>query len=297
MAFFRRVYQMLDKHSWIPMLVPFFVIATAANCSSTPDIQMVRVEAGSFNMGSPPEEKCREFINKSLKETLHHVTLTYSFLAGKYEITQGEYEESVGGVPGSSEGFPCMDDRCPVFFVRWHDAAKFCNYLSKAYDFEECYQCSSEKCEVQSDYEGKISSCRGFRLPTEAEWEYIYRAGSSTPLYNGDIASCLGIDPRSDSIAWYLGNSPFLHPVGEKEANTWGIYDIAGNVSEWTNDGWKSDLGQLATTDPEVKIDSENVAVRGGDYHTEPLALRAAQRDYSARSYYGGIGFRVVRTE
>jgi formylglycine-generating enzyme len=279
-----------------PILIPFLLIVSASECSTTPDIQMIKVDSGTFSMGSSPEEKCREYINKSLKETLHKVTLTHSLLVGKYEVTQAEYEDFAGGVPGASEGFPCIDDRCPVFLVRWHDAARFCNYLSEGNNLEECYRCASDKCEVRSEYVGKISSCRGFRLPTEAEWEYIYRAGNSSSLYNGDITSCLGVDPRADSIAWYKGNSNFAHFVGEKEPNAWNIYDIAGNVSEWTNDGWKSDLGTISLTDPEVNIDSDIVVVRGGDTHTEPLALRAAQRDYTNRSSFSD-GFRVVRTE
>jgi formylglycine-generating enzyme required for sulfatase activity len=129
----------------------------------------------------------------------------------------------------------------------------------------------------------KVYYCPGYRLPTEAEWEYAYRAGSNTPFYpsvgnDGTITVCSGgSDPNADKIGWYFansGNTP--HPKGQKAANAWGLYDMAGNVREWCHDLYQFDLGASAVTDPWGSASGSSRVLRGGSWGEDPDHVRAA---------------------
>ena len=148
-------------------------------------------------------------------------------------------------------------------------------------------------------YSGEnIYDCPGYRLPTEAEWEYAYRAGTTTAFYNGPITNCDGSDAKANAIGWYDANSgATTHPVGQKQANDWGLYDMAGNVWEWCHDWWQTSLGSSAVTDP-VGSGTDSRTARGGSCTFRAGALRAAERyfgfppDFQFRT----IGFRCART-
>lgn len=144
------------------------------------------------------------------------------FLLHKFPLTQNLYSEITGQNPSTLKG-----DFLPVETVTFKDAVIFCNRLSMEYDFKPCYLISAEKEEISFD-----NSTNGFRLPTEAEWEYACKAGTTGIRY-GEL----------DLIAWYKGNSEnILHPVGQKMPNAWGLYDMLGNVWEWCSDLYDTEV-------------------------------------------------------
>jgi formylglycine-generating enzyme required for sulfatase activity len=140
-------------------------------------------------------------------------------------------------------------------------------------------------------------------LPTEAEWEYAYRAGSASAYYNGinDASNCSHCDNDTNllQIGWYCGNSNKTQPVGQKTANPWGLYDMAGNVWEWcqdNTDGAPDAYGSSPVTDPLVTSGASRI-VRGGSYLSTPYTTRAANRGYrSATATNDNVGFRCART-
>jgi formylglycine-generating enzyme required for sulfatase activity len=265
-----------------------------------PPLPSVTINAGKFMMGSPAEEPCREsMIGK--KETQHSVTLTRAFELLKTEVTQGQFQTEMGYAPSSFKS--CGAD-CPVETVTWHEAAAFCNALSVKTNQAKCYACSGTgsnvSCAVAAAYSGaKIYTCPGYRLPTEAEWEYAYRAGTTTALYNGPITSCSGSDPGAGAIGWYTWNAGFKpHPVASKKANDWGLYDMAGNVWEWCHDLYQIDLGSGPQTDPWGPTLGASRAGRGGSWINNAGGLRAAGRGlWPPGTPSNFLGFRCARTK
>lgn len=256
----------------------------------------VLIPAGSFTMGSPTTEAGR-----ASEEAQHQVTLTRSFWIGKYEVTQSEFEGRMGY---NTSNFSSCGGDCPVDSVNWHEAAAYCNAASRAAGLAECFTCTgsgaSVVCSVAAAYTGvDYYNCLGYRLPTEAEWEYAYRAGTSTAFYNGGITNAVGdcslLDANADAIAWYCANSQNkTHPVGGKLPNAWGLYDMAGNVWEWVYD-WYDQYPTQATTNPIGAATGRERLLRGGGWGGLADLVRAAQRHFDAptlRSY----GFRVVRS-
>ena len=191
----------------------------------------------------------------------HRVTLTQPFYMGKYDVTQEQYQGVIGTNPSN---FPGKDN--PVEVVSWDDAQAFCKKVT----------------EQTKD---------GVRLPTEAEWEYACRAGTTTDFYSGDMDSDL------DRVAWYAANSKRTpHPVGRKEPNTFGLYDMHGNVWQWCLDLWDENYYVKSPTENPLGPDHGAARVmRGGSWRYIPVGCRSARRDWldpDRRSYL--IGFRVV---
>ena len=277
-------------------------IGTLDISSLKPPGTWVQINVKKFQMGSPTTETCRELWG--IKETQHWVTLTNNFEIQETEVTQEQYKIVMKSAPSF---FTSCGSNCPVENVTWHMAAAYCNALSKMTSLTPCYACTGSGTGVSCTEttstlanQGKgIYSCNGYRLPTEAEWEYAYRAGSKTAFYNGEIKSCSGTDSNAGKIAWYDANSgKTTQPVKGKDPNAWLLYDMAGNVVEWCHDWFQTDLGSSVVTDP-VGSGSTYRVCRGGCLSNDPEVLRAAYRfgDYYPSNHNYGIGFRCARTK
>ena len=215
---------------------------------------------GTFMMGSPDLEAGR-----SSDEPQHQVTISQGFWLGKHEVTQEVWEGVMGTNPSAHGGA----DR-PVERVSWVDVQAFLDALNIG-----------------------IGDGPVYRLPTEAEWEYACRAGTTTRFYWGD-------DPNETAIAdyaWYSGNGNFeTHNVGEKMPNPWGLQDMSGNVFEWCQD-WYGDYPAGPVTDPQGPASGSFLVMRGGSFTVDPAYCRAAERNFNAPSGQGtDIGLRLLRT-
>ena len=248
-------------------------------------------------MGSPADEPCR-----GSDEELHQVTLTRAFAIQSTEVTQGQFEALMGYNP--SEFKSCGTD-CPVETVNWHEAVAYCNALSAQATLTPCYACSGTDehvtCDVAPAYAGaNISTCPGYRLPTEAEWEYAYRAGTQTAYYIGDIdpAACkCQPDANVKLSTWYCGNqNATTRPVGLKQENAWHLHDMAGNVWEWCHDGYTASLGTEAISDPWGIPNPSSRVLRGGSWAYHASHTRAANRSgYAPTERRKTLGFRCSR--
>ena len=251
--------------------------------------------------------------------TQHQVKLTNRFSISQYETTQAKFKQLMGYDPSCFNGtsayswFGCSHEcgtDCPVENVSWHEAAAYCNEKSAKEGLESCYSCSGAgaaiTCQTAKPFDGTATSvydCRGYRLPTEAEWEYAYRAGTSTPLYSGEITDCSAC-ANADKIGWYIANSqPPLgfgrtHPVGKKMPNAWGIADMSGNVAEWCHDLYEQDLGSEPVVDPQGPAMGASHLVKGGNFFSGCFELRGDLRNraLAPTERANDIGFRCVRS-
>jgi formylglycine-generating enzyme required for sulfatase activity len=259
----------------------------------------VKIVSGTFAMGSPSTEPCR-----GSDEELHTVTLSQSFEVQTTEVTQGQFQQVLGY---SRAAFTSCGLSCPAETLTWHEAAAYCNALSAKKGLTPCYTCTgsgaSISCSQGAAFAGAaFYTCPGYRLPTEAEWEYAYRATTTTGYYGGPVTlascGCSPLDPSLDPIGWYCGNSGnTTHPVAQKQANLWGLYDMAGNVFEWINDLYTSSLGTSPVTNPWGGTSGSNRVWKGGAWCFNATFARAAYRDKSPQGASSNqIGFRCVRT-
>ena len=256
----------------------------------------VTIPAGTFMMGSAGTEACGR-----TNEDLHQVTLTRSFEISSTEVTQAQFESLMGYNPSN---FKSCGTNCPVERVSWHEAVAYCNALSSQKGHSPCYTCTgsgtSVTCQEAAAYGGaNIYSCPGYRLPTEAEWEYAYRTETQTAYYSGasDPAACgCQGNAKLEPIAWYCGKSgSTTHPVGQKQPNAWHLYDMAGNIWEWCHD-WYGSYPSTSVTDPVGASGSDRV-LRGGSWNFNARNCRAAHRGNSSPgARYGILGFRLARS-
>ena len=211
------------------------------------------IPAGTFTMGEGDQA-----------DRAHDVTLTKPFKMGVHEITQAQYEQVMGVNPSRFKG---ADN--PVENVSWDDAVEFCRRLS--------------------DLPAEKAAGNVYRLPTEAEWEYACRAGTTTMYSFGDDDSELG------DYAWFLENSDKKpHPVGSKQPNAWGLYGMQGNVAEWCQD-WYGDYPSGSVTDPTGPVGGSFRVFRGGSWDYNAVSCRSAYRNWCSPAYhsYYDLGFRV----
>ena len=235
-----------------------------------PASDLVFIPPNTFKMGSPTNELHRQE-NEGPQTT---VTLTHGFWISKFEVTQGEYVSLMNTNPSFFPG----DLSRPVSSVSWSDATNY------------CWKLTQRELAV-----GHIPAGSEYRLPTEAEWECAARAGTTTRFSYGDDLDYTNLANH----AWFILNSGFpstlsLHPVGQKPPNPWGLYDMEGNVWEWTQD-WLGDLPGGAVSDP-LGPPSNPIGwkvVRGGAYDFDSTDCRSARRFFSAGTDTD-IGFRVV---
>ena len=237
-------------------------VASGSNAISIPvkdgiSIEMVKVEAGTFMMGATPEMEKPN----SDEKPLHQVTLINDYYMGKYEVTQALWEAVMGSNPSYFKG-----DNLPVEKVSWNDCQEFISKLNSL-------------------------TGRKFRLPTEAEWEYAARGGKKSRGYQYSGNSNI------TDVAWYDGNSGKTHPVGTKQANELGIYDMSGNVHEWCSD-WYGSYSSSSQTNP-TGADSGSFRVfRGGGWGIYARGCRLSYRYIftpdDRRSY---LGLRLALSE
>ena len=252
--------------------------------SDTVNLEMIWIEPGTFMMGSPEDE-----LGRDKDETQHEVTLTQGYWLGKYEVTQAQYEAVMGENPSKFKGADL-----PVEQVTWNNAVKFCEWLT-----------------TQERAAGRLPEGYEYTLPTEAQWEYACRAGTTTAFNNGtNIPTMLQREkrpcPNLDEVGWYAFNSGRIDsdgnytdngktfPVGQKQPNAWGLYDMHGNVFEWCLD-WKGDYPTSSVTDPVGPETGEWRVQRGGDWFNSAFVCRSAYRYGNYPSSYGSVcGFRVA---
>ena len=253
------------------------------------------IPAGTFEMGSPATEGGRG--DHDDDETPHAVTLTRSFTIMRTEVTQAQWSVVMGSSPSY---FKCAD--CPVERVSWYDAVTYANTLSEREGITACYALSACKgacgtgCErnepfCEGDYQCTVIHkpvCTGYRLPTEAEWEYAARAGSSGARH-GSL----------NAVAWFDGNSgDRTHRSGRGQANAWGLVDMLGNVWEWTDDWYGNPVVPGFSHDPRGSEHGTGKVVRGGSWWTAAGRVRSANRAHSSPGRrYHYRGFRMVRQE
>jgi formylglycine-generating enzyme required for sulfatase activity len=229
----------------------------------------VRIQGGTFTMGSPASEAGR-YDN----EVQHQVTVG-SFYMGKYEVTQKEYQALMGTNPSYFKG-----DNLPVEQVTWYDAVNYCNALSRKEGLTPAYTVSGTNVSWNR-------SANGYRLPTEAEWEYACRAGTTTPYSSGSSV---------DGAGWYSSNSASTtQPVGTKQANAWSLYDMHGNVWEWCWD-WYGAYPSDAQTDPMGASSGSPRVLRGGSWSDIGRIVRSAYRlSYTPSYRISFLGVRLLR--
>lgn len=289
------VWFVVPSGSQVPDPKAFFRARTSAAMSLIP--------AGTFTMGSPESEPGRD-----VDEVQHTVTLTRNFYMQQTEVTWDQWNEvrdwglangytdiEVGqsGDEGDASGLH------PVTAVSWQGVVKWLNAWSEMNGLAPCYTLDGEILRTGIDEPVCDFDASGFRLPTEAEWEYACRASSTTAFYNGPITVVgnVPVDPNLDLIGWYLGNSDVdTQPVATKLPNPYGLYDMAGNLWEWCWD-WYDDYGAGPATDPTGPSSGSDRIVRGGDFQSLALNCRSSYRNYSEPLppiYI--LGFRPVRT-
>ncbi|HKL01668.1 MAG TPA: formylglycine-generating enzyme family protein [Desulfotignum sp.] len=246
-------------------------------------MRFVLIPAGTFVMGSPPSEKGRQ-----KNEKQHRVSISKSFYMGETEVTQGQWNRLASPNPSAFK----LGNRYPVDSVTWHEAMQFISFLNK------------------------LENTDRYRLPTEAEWEYACRAGSTTAFSTGPITtiSCVDPEPALINTAWYCYNSGLAgpprdfkpHPVKLLQPNAWGLFDMHGNVQEWVLDAcksrslWKRSIGPVTDTYQDNMVDpleknGDHRVVRGGGWFQNGKYQRSAFRSfYKPVAVRNSLGFRVV---
>jgi formylglycine-generating enzyme required for sulfatase activity len=235
------------------------------------NLEMVLITAGTFIMGSPDSEAGRRS-----DETQHRVTISKPFYLGKYQVTQAQWQQVMGNNPSHFKG----DKLLPIENVSWDDTKAFCRKLKEITQLP-------------------------FGIPTEAQWEYACRTGTTTPFHfgselNGSQANCNGNNPyhKTEGWLWIIKiKGPNLEkttPVGKYPANAWGLYDMHGNVFEWCSD-WYGEYPSGSVTDPSGPATGSNRVIRGGSWNDDAVYCRSANRSrFGTSDRLDYLGFRLA---
>ena len=280
-----------EDRSWLLPLSPIVTTPSAPRVPSMPmtvsedlpeeytnsiGMKLKLIPAGEFVMGGPedeayvdPESRFRYSLGWDARQ--HRVRITKLYYLGVHEVTQGQWEQLMGSRPWEGEEYVKEGSDYPATYVSWEDATEFCERLSEK--------------------EG-----REYRLPTEAQWEYAYRAGTTTRYSFGDDLSDLGSYAWFGENAWDV-NEKYAHRVGQKRANPWGLYDMHGNVWEWCQDWYDSDYYENSpVNDPAGPTTGSSRVVRGGGWGGFPSQCLAVCRSGSEPDNQDNDnGFRVVQ--
>jgi sulfatase modifying factor 1 len=293
-------------------IAPSPVDASCASC----DGGWCQLTAGTFKMGAPASEPARA----AVAEDPVVVTLTHPFEISQHEVTVAEWMAL--GLPLSQQPKQptgCNGPSCPVY-ATWFDALLYANHKSQAHNppLAPCYRltgCAADGgagtiCTGAVET-GPLYDCPGYRIPTEAEWEYACRAGTTTAFYEGDftlravpeggnLAFASYDVPMLDPIAWYATNSDgAAHPVGAKWPNSFCLYDMLGNMAEWTSGGYSGQpYGTSPQVDPSATLGTFTERVeRGGQYFGWPAIVDCYNRAGPVvRVPIAGTGVRLVRS-
>ncbi|MFT4635077.1 MAG: sulfatase activating formylglycine-generating enzyme [Chitinophagales bacterium] len=299
----------------IPMAgddIPAISHPVATTFTNSIGMQFNTLPAGSFTMGSPLGEPGR-----SSNEAEHTVTLTQAFGMQVTEVTNAQWNDvivdaALGINPSSSHP---GDNNYPVERVTWYDAVFFANQLSIAEGLSSCYTFSGSSGIAGSTLTistvTQVASCTGYRLPTEAEWEYAARAGTTKAYANpvgfdaADTETGVGFNGNLHAMGWYSYNRVMdngsavpaygdgTKPVAKKQANAWGLYDMHGNVFEWNWDRFADYTGNA--TNPSGPASGSFRVVRGGSWFDVASLTRSAIRGSpSPSNRFSSFGFRLV---
>jgi formylglycine-generating enzyme required for sulfatase activity len=279
--------------------------------SQKPLIEMVDVSGGAFRMGNPGNPRRRDSSTLDIEWPRHDVTIR-DFSIGKYEVTQGQYYEVTGMKPSSHMKNPDNDSpngwmKLPVESVTWYDTLVFCNKLSLNEKLKPVYSINGS---VNPDDWGEVPirkspvwdavemdiNADGYRLPTEAEWEYAARGGAESNGY-----TYAGSNTPAQ-VAWYsvvVNGMPVgtIHEVGKKQPNELGLYDMSGNVMEWCWD-WLGEYTVAAQDNPVGPPRGLYRVIRGGGWSIRDTYSRISYRHNNQTHYFGiNLGFRVARSK
>jgi formylglycine-generating enzyme required for sulfatase activity len=232
------------------------------------EMELVWIEPGTFTMGSPESESGR-FKDEGPQ---HQVRLTRGFWLAKYELTQAQWQAVMGRAPWAGKDYVIAEPSHPATFISWTDVQLLVHRLNQE------------------------AGDQVWRLPTEAEWEYACRAGTTSAWSFGSGASLIY------DYAWFDGNTQqkgqgYPHKVGTQEANPWGLYDMHGNVAEWCQDGGDPKYPSEPQTDPVGPATTAYRFVRGGGFNSSAQSMRSATRyDFSVTDHGATLGARLVMT-
>jgi len=240
-----------------------------------PEKDMVQIPAGTFFMG---DQTGRGYIDE---RPFHEVTLTRSFQMSKYEVTQKEWFEVTANNPSAHKG-----DNYPVESISFEDMIDYCNHLSALKGLQSCYTYNNNLLVCDFD-------ANGYRLPTSAEWEYACRARTTTEYYSGNG------EGNRNRAGWFSSNSNgSTHPVGQKEPNNFGLYDMHGNVWEMVWDWWKADYyNHSPMINPTGHSQPTGLHTQRGGSYIDPLPFGTCSDLLNNKTGKGNnFGFRLVRT-
>jgi formylglycine-generating enzyme len=259
----------------ITIIAAIMLYATSIAQENAPE--MVLVEGGTYTMGNEESEYSDEY-------PAHDVTLS-SFYMSKYEISIGLYKK-FGAMTGKQ--IPNGPDNFPAYAMSWNDAIMFCNWLSSVNGKERCYEINREGKYFRATFNPEAN---GFRLPTEAEWEYAARGGNKTHHY------AYSGSENPTEVAWYLQSGNEIKPVGGKKPNELGIYDMSGNLIELCWDNYASDYYSESPEDnPTGPANGSTKVARGGSYYGSAETLRVSKRfPFAPDQNDKTLGMRLVR--